>query len=135
MTPRFEMTSIRFMKFFLEHCRMLAQPERNIVYFSISPFAFRAVRFDAILYHRINEVFGYLPLAAVVGEKIFCCHGGLSPDLRDLKQVACMDRPIPEVPQEGLVCDLLWADPYMVMRSEIVEINSFQHHSLTRELS
>lgn len=71
-------------------------------------------RFDAILYHRINEVFGYLPLAAVVGEKIFCCHGGLSPDLRDLKQVACMDRPIPEVPQEGLICDLLWADPYMV---------------------
>lgn len=71
-------------------------------------------RFDAILYHRINEVFGYLPLAAVVGEKIFCCHGGLSPDLRDLRQVACMDRPIPEVPQEGLVCDLLWADPYMV---------------------
>ncbi|XP_022700121.1 serine/threonine-protein phosphatase PP1-like isoform X2 [Varroa jacobsoni] len=70
-------------------------------------------RFDAILYHRINEVFGYLPLAAVVGEKIFCCHGGLSPDLRDLRQVACMDRPIPEVPQEGLVCDLLWADPYM----------------------
>ncbi|PAA72280.1 hypothetical protein BOX15_Mlig013621g2 [Macrostomum lignano] len=65
--------------------------------------------------------FQWLPLSAVVGRQIFCCHGGISPSFSlppflDCDQDACvealnsMDRPY-EPPQFGVHCDLLWADP------------------------
>lgn len=37
-------------------------------------------------------------------------HGGLSPELLDLTDISKMKRPI-DVPDEGLLCDLLWSDP------------------------
>lgn len=37
-------------------------------------------------------------------------HGGLSPQLMDLSQIRNIPRPI-DVPDSGLVCDLLWGDP------------------------
>merc|ERR1719464_742025 len=46
----------------------------------------------------------------VVDEKIFCCHGGLSPDLQSMEQIRRIMRPT-DVPDTGLLCDLLWSDP------------------------
>jgi diadenosine tetraphosphatase ApaH/serine/threonine PP2A family protein phosphatase len=43
-------------------------------------------------------------------DKIFCMHGGLSPELHHLSQILSIQRPI-DVPDEGLLCDLLWSDP------------------------
>ena len=37
-------------------------------------------------------------------------HGGLSPDLIDVKDIMRIKRPS-EVPDKGLMCDLLWSDP------------------------
>ena len=37
-------------------------------------------------------------------------HGGLSPDLQNLSDIISIKRPI-EVPDQGLLCDLLWSDP------------------------
>lgn len=37
-------------------------------------------------------------------------HGGLSPDLRHFDQIRKLYRPS-EVPDTGLMCDLLWSDP------------------------
>jgi serine/threonine-protein phosphatase PP1 catalytic subunit len=37
-------------------------------------------------------------------------HGGLSPSLKHLDQILDVERPC-DVPDEGLVCDLLWSDP------------------------
>jgi serine/threonine-protein phosphatase PP1 catalytic subunit len=51
-----------------------------------------------------------MPIAAVVEDKIFCMHGGLSPDLDHLSNINDIVRPT-DVPDEGLLCDLLWADP------------------------
>jgi serine/threonine-protein phosphatase PP1 catalytic subunit len=67
-------------------------------------------RYGSGVWERFCELFNYLPLAAVVDDKIFCVHGGLSPRLESLDQIRNIRRPI-EVPEEGLLCDLLWADP------------------------
>jgi diadenosine tetraphosphatase ApaH/serine/threonine PP2A family protein phosphatase len=37
-------------------------------------------------------------------------HGGLSPDLKSLEDIKRVARPT-DVPDSGLLCDLLWADP------------------------
>ena len=56
------------------------------------------------------DVFNTLPIAAIVQDKIFCVHGGISPDLKDLKQIERIARPT-DIPEEGLFTDLLWSDP------------------------
>lgn len=62
------------------------------------------------LWRKFGDVFNCLPVAAIVGEKIFCMHGGLSQELVDLEQINKIKRPT-DVPDEGLICDLLWSDP------------------------
>jgi serine/threonine-protein phosphatase PP1 catalytic subunit len=37
-------------------------------------------------------------------------HGGLSPDLKTMEQIRRIVRPT-DVPDTGLLCDLLWSDP------------------------
>ena len=49
-------------------------------------------------------------MAAIIDEKIFCMHGGLSPDLNSMEQIRRIMRPT-DVPDTGLLCDLLWSDP------------------------
>lgn len=61
-------------------------------------------------YDAFLSVFNSLPIAAVVGEKIFCVHGGLSPHLHSLEQIEAIKRP-GELPDSGLIYDLLWTDP------------------------
>ena len=56
------------------------------------------------------ECFNCLPIAAIIDEKIFCMHGGLSPELSTLEQIKRIQRPT-DVPDSGLLCDLLWSDP------------------------
>lgn len=67
-------------------------------------------RFSVKLWKLFIETFNVLPLAAVIDEKIFCVHAGLSPDLVSPDLVNRIQRPT-EVPEEGLICDLLWSDP------------------------
>jgi len=65
-------------------------------------------RYNIRIWKVFNDCFNYLPLAAIIDEKIFCCHGGLSPELSNMDQVRGANRPC-DVPERGLVCDLLWA--------------------------
>ncbi len=94
------------------------------------------------------DCFNYLPLAAVIDEKIFVVHGGLSPDLNSMDQIRRLTRPLDvrcllvcpllacqvglglkhhvfqdfldvifnvnnllQVPDSGLLCDLLYSNP------------------------
>ncbi|KAL3242032.1 hypothetical protein MRX96_021565 [Rhipicephalus microplus] len=70
----------------------------------------RKRRFNVKLWKTFTDIFNCLPVAAIVDEKIFCMHGGLSPDLQSMEQVKRIMRPT-DVPDQGLLCDLLWADP------------------------
>ncbi|KAG8725449.1 phosphoprotein phosphatase PP4 catalytic subunit [Ceratobasidium sp. 395] len=56
------------------------------------------------------EVFDYLALGAVVDGRVFCVHGGLSPNINAIDQIRTIDRK-QEVPHDGAMCDLLWSDP------------------------
>ncbi|EDQ86047.1 uncharacterized protein MONBRDRAFT_33999 [Monosiga brevicollis MX1] len=67
-------------------------------------------RYSIKLWKTFTDCFNCLPVAAVVADKIFCCHGGLSPDLQALDQITNVQRPT-DVPDTGLLCDLLWSDP------------------------
>nr|GMD81615.1 serine/threonine-protein phosphatase PP1-like [Ipomoea batatas] len=67
-------------------------------------------RFNVRLWKIFTDCFNCLPVAALVDEKILCMHGGLSPDLHDLDQIRSLQRPT-DVPETGLLCDLLWSDP------------------------
>lgn len=66
--------------------------------------------FNASLFNMFVDVFNCIPVAAIVEGKIFCVHGGLSPDLYSMEQIRSIQRPI-EIPQSGLLCDLVWSDP------------------------
>ena len=39
-----------------------------------------------------TEIFDYLPLAAIIDEKVFCVHGGLSPSINTLDEIKVIDR-------------------------------------------
>ncbi|TVU49175.1 hypothetical protein EJB05_00471, partial [Eragrostis curvula] len=67
-------------------------------------------RFSVRLWKAFTDCFNCLPVAALVGERILCMHGGLSPDLESLDQIRGIQRPV-DVPDHGLLCDLLWSDP------------------------
>jgi serine/threonine-protein phosphatase PP1 catalytic subunit len=67
-------------------------------------------RYNVKLWKEFSEMFKWLPVAALIDEKIFCVHGGLSPDLKSVKQILDLQRPT-EIPNSGLLCDILWSDP------------------------
>ncbi|KAI3933563.1 hypothetical protein MKX01_032668 [Papaver californicum] len=67
-------------------------------------------RYSVRLWKVFTDCFNCLPVAAIVGEKIICMHGGLSPKLHSLDDIRKISRPA-DVPEHGILCDLLWADP------------------------
>nr|XP_015195029.1 PREDICTED: serine/threonine-protein phosphatase PP1-beta catalytic subunit [Lepisosteus oculatus] len=58
-------------------------------------------RFNIKLWKTFTDCFNCLPIAAIIDEKIFCCHGGLSPDLQSMEQIRRIMRPT-DVPDTGV---------------------------------
>ena len=58
----------------------------------------------------LTEIFDLLPICAIIDNKIFCVHGGLSPFITTLDQIRLINRR-GEIPHDGPYCDLLWSDP------------------------
>ena len=67
-------------------------------------------RYNLRIWKIFSDCFNWLPISAIVNQKILCMHGGLSPDLQSLNNIKQIIRPT-EVPDKGLLCDLLWSDP------------------------
>ncbi|KHJ42419.1 phosphoprotein phosphatase 1 domain protein [Trichuris suis] len=66
--------------------------------------------YDISLWERFQCVFDRMPVSALVAGKILCMHGGLSQELESFDQIRQIPRPA-DIPQCGILCDLLWADP------------------------
>lgn len=58
-------------------------------------------RYSTKLFKIFTDVFNVLPVAAVIDDKIFCCHGGLSPDLLHIGQIRNIQRPV-DIPVQGI---------------------------------
>lgn len=72
----------------------------------------RGDTYGKIIWGCFNSAFQYLPLCALLQEKIFCTHGGISPHLEKLEDLDIIDRnQLATIPDDGIVCDLTWADP------------------------
>lgn len=67
-------------------------------------------RSNVKIWKQFVDVFNSFPIAAVVASKIFCVHGGLSPNLTTMEDIRRIQRPL-DVPDYGLLNDLLWSDP------------------------
>ena len=67
-------------------------------------------RYNVRLWKSFTELFNYLPVAAIIDDKILCMHGGLSPELKNIQNISEISRPT-DIPDTGLLCDLLWSDP------------------------
>lgn len=65
---------------------------------------------NANVWTQFTNLFDYLPLAALVADKMFTPHGGLSPSVQTLEEINELNR-VQEVPHEGPLCDLVWSDP------------------------
>ena len=67
-------------------------------------------RYNLKIWKNFVDLFNCLPIAACIDDKIFLVHGGLSPELKNIEEIKKIMRPT-DVPEEGLLCDLLWSDP------------------------
>ena len=67
-------------------------------------------RYSIRLWRTFTEMFNCMPIVALVEGRVLCMHGGLSPELDALDQLSKILRPT-DVPDTGLICDILWSDP------------------------
>jgi serine/threonine-protein phosphatase PP1 catalytic subunit len=66
--------------------------------------------FSANIFELFISCFDVMPVAAIVERKMFCVHGGISPELTSMDQIKNLPRPS-TIPESGLLCDLVWSDP------------------------
>ena len=78
-------------------------------------------RFSVKMWKQFCNTFNCLPCCAVIDDKIICMHGGLSPELSQMEQIANIARPC-DVPDTGLLCDILWADPDPSITVSCIEV-------------
>lgn len=67
-------------------------------------------KYDDKIFELFLEVFGHLPLAAVIEDKVFVTHGGIPIEPVSLDEIGKIKRGC-EPSESGLMSDLLWSDP------------------------
>lgn len=62
------------------------------------------------LFNSFCESFAFMPLGAILFNKVFCTHGGICPEFSELKQVREIPRPLNDC-DDALVNGIIWSDP------------------------
>ena len=63
------------------------------------------------LFDQFQELFSWMPFAAIINNKFFCVHGGLSPLLNSISQLEEISLPILTYDNNQIISDLVWSDP------------------------
>ncbi len=71
---------------------------------------------EQLVFHTVNKLFDYLPLAAIIDNEILCIHGGLGSNFKHLSDIENISRPNvvnhePKNFNEQITMDILWSDP------------------------
>lgn len=86
-------------------------------------------KYNSNIYKAMCDSFNTLPLAALMNDQYFCCHGGISPDLQTPEDLNKINR-FREPPTRGLMCDILWADPVENYDEEVTDNAPFIPNSI-----
>ncbi|VDP20169.1 unnamed protein product [Heligmosomoides polygyrus] len=54
-----------------------------------------------------------MPIACVISDQIICMHGGLSPKIQLVSQIAELQRPLLRDAKPGAHVDIMWSDPHI----------------------
>jgi protein phosphatase len=65
---------------------------------------------DTDLFEVFNGVFLYMPLIAILNNEVFCVHGGISPEVKNISRLRKLKRPLLSY-DVAVVSDLVWSDP------------------------
>ncbi|KAK6754276.1 hypothetical protein RB195_013338 [Necator americanus] len=65
------------------------------------------------LYRKIGKVFSAMPIACVINQQIMCFHGGLSPRINTIAEIAALRKPIVTNKRIDLHIDIMWSDPHV----------------------
>ncbi|XP_066903080.1 uncharacterized protein [Halyomorpha halys] len=65
------------------------------------------------LWNAVNDAFDCMPLAALVDQKVFCCHGGIPPPwvCPTIQAIQNIPIPLPNPEINGIAWELMWNDP------------------------
>ena len=62
-------------------------------------------------WNRFNDMFQWLPLAAVIEDKVACMHGGIGRSITHISQLEELERPLTMESGGTMLMDVLWSDP------------------------
>lgn len=62
-------------------------------------------------WNRFNALFNWLPLAAVIEDRVLCMHGGIGRSINSIEQIEELHRPLGMEDGGYVLMDLLWSDP------------------------
>ena len=71
---------------------------------------------NPIIFTKFNDMFDYLPLAAIINDEVLCLHGGIGSSISTLSDIEKIQRPLEVIHEvtnadQQLVVDILWSDP------------------------
>ena len=71
---------------------------------------------NPVIFTRFNDLFDYLPLAAIVNDTVLCIHGGIGSSISTISNIDEIKRPLEVIHEvtnieQQIVVDILWSDP------------------------
>jgi serine/threonine-protein phosphatase PP1 catalytic subunit len=67
-----------------------------------------------------------MPIAAIISKRIFCAYGG-PPKITTLNEISSIPRPLSNIPDTGVVYDLLFGDYMTYAAFDMNDVQTFCH--------